>query len=645
MLDVTRRHGGADDDPRVLPMQTREMPLTSIDAQARTVEVVFTTGATVRRRRYTGWDSSVPFDESLEVSRSAINLDRLNAGAPALDSHSAYSTSSQVGVIERAWIAGGEGHALIRFPSKGIDERADRMFALVSEGIIRNVSVGYSIDEVRVVEPEKAGDVEKRIVTRWTPFEVSFVTIPADAGAQVRAAESFPITINRAMSRTAGQQKGTTMTTSNTRTTETDADTTRAMSDAHVHEAYELALRHGVPAATVRQHIDSGGTLDAFRGIVLDRRAAAADIGISSRSGGETLDNPDFLAESIENALFARMSGTRPEGAAVDLMGRSLLDLGGMLLEQRGERPNWRNRERLASQILTRAHSTSDFSNLLTSTANRVLNNAYSVAQSPLMQIAKRRDAVDFRAMSTIKLSEAPRLSEVVEGGEVKHGTRAESVESFKVKSYAKIFALTRQAIINDDLGGFGDATAAFGRAAAQTEADLLASLLTANSGNGVNLADGSALYTTGRGNKAASGGAIDVTTLGAARQALRGMKDVDGKTPINVTPRHLVVGPTLETTAEQFLATLAANDATKVNPFSGKLALHVDPRLAGNAWRLFADPAEVATIMIAYLNGADGPNVSTREGWDVLGLEIRAVLDFGYGANDFRGTYLNPGA
>jgi phage head maturation protease len=65
------------------------------------------------------------------------------------------------------------------------------MFALVSEGIIRNVSVGYSIDEVRVVAPEKAGEVEKRIVTRWTPFEISFVTIPADAGAQTRALESI----------------------------------------------------------------------------------------------------------------------------------------------------------------------------------------------------------------------------------------------------------------------------------------------------------------------------------------------------------------------------------------------------------------------------------------------------------------------
>jgi hypothetical protein len=188
------------DDPRALPMQTREMPVSSVNEADRTVEVTFTTGATVRRRRYTGWDTSVPFDESLEVSSKAINLDRLNAGAPALDSHSAYSTFSQVGVIERAWINAGEGRALIRFPSLAVDASADRMFSLVKEKIIRNVSVGYSIDEVRVVAAEKPGEVEKRIVTRWTPFEVSFVTIPADAGAQTRSlatADLYPCAITR----------------------------------------------------------------------------------------------------------------------------------------------------------------------------------------------------------------------------------------------------------------------------------------------------------------------------------------------------------------------------------------------------------------------------------------------------------------
>lgn len=176
--------------PDALPIQLREAPIADglVDAEARTVTLVFTTGATVRRRRYQGWDTIVPFDETLVVSRDAINLERMNAGAPVLDSHSTWSTFSQVAVVERAWIEGKEGKATIRFPAAGIDERADRMFGLVSERIIKNVSVGYSIDKIRVVEPENKGQVEQHIVERWTPHEISFVTVGADPHAQVRSA-------------------------------------------------------------------------------------------------------------------------------------------------------------------------------------------------------------------------------------------------------------------------------------------------------------------------------------------------------------------------------------------------------------------------------------------------------------------------
>jgi hypothetical protein len=185
-------------DPATLPMQTRaherdpQALVSSINDGLRTVDVVFSTGAAVRRRRWTGWDTSVPFDEVLTISRASVNLERLLAGAPALDSHSTWSSFSQIGVVDRAWVEEGAnplGLATIRFPTAGIDAAADRMFGLVRDKIIRNLSVGYTIDKVRLVAPEKVGDVEQRIVERWTPYEISFVTVPADFGAQVRSLE------------------------------------------------------------------------------------------------------------------------------------------------------------------------------------------------------------------------------------------------------------------------------------------------------------------------------------------------------------------------------------------------------------------------------------------------------------------------
>lgn len=179
-------------NPAALPMQVRlaseQTPIGKIDADARTVEVVFSTGAAVRRARWSGWDTLVPFDEILTVSRDAVDLSRLNGGAaPVLDSHSAWRLGDQLGTVEKAWLAGKEARALLRFTPKGIDEETDRIFAKIAANVIRSVSVGYFLQKVRVEAPEKAGEVEKRIVEQWMPYEISFVAVGADAGAGVRS--------------------------------------------------------------------------------------------------------------------------------------------------------------------------------------------------------------------------------------------------------------------------------------------------------------------------------------------------------------------------------------------------------------------------------------------------------------------------
>lgn len=182
---------------RNLPMQLRRGELTAINVDARTLDVIWTTGASVDRIQWVGWDTAVPYVEELRVTETAVNLTRMNAGAPVLDSHVVWSTRAQVAVVERAWIEKGNGFATIRFPTAGVDASSDRLFALASEKIVRNISVGYSIDQVRVIKPEKRDEKERRIVERWTPHEISFVTIPADPGAQVRSqdARTFPLSL------------------------------------------------------------------------------------------------------------------------------------------------------------------------------------------------------------------------------------------------------------------------------------------------------------------------------------------------------------------------------------------------------------------------------------------------------------------
>lgn len=419
------------------------------------------------------------------------------------------------------------------------------------------------------------------------------------------------------------------------------------------HRFYASASHSGLAINQLTEIVDASATAEIAKDSLIAKMAAAHNKGLPGPGSsaisptGETFDNPEFLGKAIEGAIYARMSGKAPEEASREFMGRSLLDVGAILMQARGEKISWANRSSLASKIfMSGTHSTSDFPNLLTSAGNRVLLDAYKSAESPLKSIAKRKDAPDFRAIYALRLSEMPLLEKVEEGGEINYGTRAESVESFRVRTFAKIFGLTREALVNDDLGAFSQSAAEWGRAAATTEANELAALFLANSGNGVNLQDGNPIYTTGRGNKATGAdSALGVASMGAARSALRKMVGLDGKTPLSITPKHLVVGPDLETAAEKLLHELSAAQVENVNPFAGKLSLHVEPRFVGSTWRLFADPSELATIVVAYLNGVTGPVVETREGWNTLGMEFRAVLDFGCGIESAKGTYLSAGA
>lgn len=185
-----------------------------------------------------------------------------------------------------------------------------------------------------------------------------------------------------------------------------------------------------------------------------------------------------------------------------------------------------------------------------------------------------------------------------------------------------------------DDVHLLGDLTAAFGRAAAQTEADILVDLVTSNP----KMADGDPVFDADRGN-IGTPGPLSITTLSAARLAMRKRTGRDGANFINVTPKYLVMSPELETTAEQLLAQIAAATVDTVNPWTGKLTPLVDPRLPEGTFYLFADPAVAPALQYAYLAGAEGVQVQRREMWDQLGVGYRAWLDFGAGWLDWRGV------
>lgn len=605
----------------------------SFDSNARTFTAVISSGSAVKRRD--PFDGSL-YNEALAVTPSSVRLDRARSGVvPLLNSHRASTLDDQIGVVTDVRIEGGQLVADIRLSPS---DAGKAVAAAIEAGTPPNISIGYVVHNM--TEGVASRDaIPTHTATDWELLEVSLVPIPADPQTFIRSHKGNNMPIDESIEIDDDNEQETEYSKRNQ---------PRAMSDRDARAAYDIAARAHLPAEFARQHIEQGVTLAQFRTLVFNKLADAADrTQTSSIRSDETFDNPNFLNRTIEDVLYARMAGKPVEGAAREMAGRTLLDLGTMVLQSRGERVSWSSRAQIADHVMQRSggyHTTSDFPILLQGAGQRVLRDAYQAAETPLKLLARRRTAVDFRPMTSAQLSEAPQLLEVGEAGQIKYGSRSESKEVGSVKTYARLFSISRNALINDDLDAFGNSARDWGKSAAETEAGLLVALLTANNGDGPTLSDGNPVYKTTRGNKASVGSAITVDALGDGRQALRNMKGLDGKTPINAIPKHLVVGSAKETEAEQVLAAIAAAHVDDVNPFSGKMALHVEPRLAGNAWRLFADPSQVSSIVIAYLNDLAGPQLAVQEGWTTLGAEFRAVLDFGCWMEDWRGTYLNPG-
>lgn len=171
--------------------QTVDLPALSVRAavggvnkDARTVDLVFSTGAAVDRMDYY---SGKRYREVLSMDPAHVRLDRLNAGAPLLDAHSAYSVGDVLGAVQpdTARIANKQGIATVRFSKR---DSVEPIFQDVVDGIIRNVSVGYRVYKF-VEDTPKDGGTPTRTAVDWEPFEVSMVPMPADTGARVRSGD------------------------------------------------------------------------------------------------------------------------------------------------------------------------------------------------------------------------------------------------------------------------------------------------------------------------------------------------------------------------------------------------------------------------------------------------------------------------
>jgi hypothetical protein len=314
------------------------------------------------------------------------------------------------------------------------------------------------------------------------------------------------------------------------------------------------------------------------------------------------------------------------------------------LLTLHGDTQVPRDPVRLAERAF---HTTSDFPALLSAAANKMLLAAYQPAQPTYRTIFLRRDFRDFKPHRHLRIGDFPVLTPLSENGEIQAGTMSESQELVSLVTFARRIRVTRQMLVNDDLGAFTDFAAMIGRRVADFENATAYALVNLANGDGPTLTTGTApVFATGaaRANKAAAGTALNEDNIGAGRTAIMRQRSLDGL-PISLgRSMRVLVGPALELAALRLTTSITPANSGAVNPYVGLLQPVVEPLIPANRWYLFAEPPTTPVYVYGYLNGAEGPQVTTGPVSGVDGVEVSVIFDFGVGAIDWRGAWFNPG-
>ncbi|MCB2108678.1 MAG: hypothetical protein KDE14_13305 [Rhodobacteraceae bacterium] len=360
-------------------------------------------------------------------------------------------------------------------------------------------------------------------------------------------------------------------------------------------------------------------------------------------SNEQTFDNPAFTGLALSEAFTARcLPGyTLPEYARTYAQ-ISIAMMAFESLKKTGIAPQ--SAHDVVAIFTAALHSTSDFPYILADSFAKQVLARYEAQMPSYLAFAAQKTFNDFKSHKFLRLGDFPTLLEVGENGEIQRGTLGESREPVTMATWARIVGINRQVLLNDDARAFADLAASAAQRTRGFENDLVYSINFAN-GRGPELSNGETLYSAANGNLTTSGTAVNViSNISVGRAAIRNQTSLDGL-KLNLRPAILLVGPDNETAAEQITAKTSANRVTAANPLAGSLTPVIDSNITDYAWHLFADPMECPSIIYGSLPGQTGPSITTKPGWDTLGVEIRVVRDFGTGAIDYRGTYRNDGA
>jgi len=302
-------------------------------------------------------------------------------------------------------------------------------------------------------------------------------------------------------------------------------------------------------------------------------------------------------------------------------------------------------------------HRSADFPYILMDAANKTLLNAYMEAPATYRTWVKIGDSVpDFKNINRMRLGEASDLELIPEGNPFPQDKLTESKETYAVQTRGKGWSFTRQMLINDDLGAFNTLPVRYGRAAERTVNRAVYAILTSNP----NMSDGNPLFDATHSNVITTGTGSAAPGVAAFNEMQRLLRlqtglNTDNPVTLNTEMKYIIVPAGLEGSLLEFLSATAnpANSNPGVrNIWQNRVTPVVEAILDGAGdsnptTRYFgaADPRDVDTIEVTFLQGEETPVVEEDYCFETKGRKFTEHQTFGVKAIDWRGFVRNKGS
>jgi len=591
------------------------------------------------------------FEVVTEVIQAAgVNLPK-NKQIPLINSHDRSNIDNILGSVRDIRV---EGESVIGRLYFSKDETAQRALNKIREGHLDSGSVGYEQAE-RVWVPEGENTVingktyagPMLITKSWNLKEFSLVAIGADPNAKAREEIIETVSISREAVEQIDKESETMEKITNPveqpQTVDVEAIKREALQIEQIRAAKitELCTRHGCPEMAA-DFIRTSASIESVQDKILDTIAARtvslstarpSDVSIGKEAG-------EKFRDAASDAIIMRsgMKVAKPADGAEQMRGLSFADIAREALNMKGENTSRMSKE----SLIQRALAVSDFPSILANVSNKAVMIGYQAAPQTWRAWAKMGMLPDFKSAQRVQLDDAPDMVATPDGHEIQHGVIGDRGESISLVNYARKLVITRQALINDDMGVFNTIFRAFGyRAANLIEATAYGILI-----NNALMADGYALFSTEHTNLAGSAAVVSSTSVNLREIDMMNQTAPNG-TKLSIMPQFLIVGPKNKIAASILCNSASSPDATYssgvVNPF-GDLTPIVSAHM-GQKWVLAANPNQIDTVEVAFLNGKDTPTLySTDNDGDILGRSYVGYIDIGAAALEFRGLQYNAG-